>query len=486
MICLYEELGSTSQEALDLLSQGVRPPFAVQSLSQKNGRGQLGRFWQSPPGHLYISFALPLYDLCPEKIALLPLAFGGWVAEFLLARFGLRVFLKWPNDLFYAGCKLGGVLCEASVIGSQLNHLVVGLGINILPVENSGQLEQRAIGLGEIVARPPTAISLGQDIARKVFMNWSPSWSAAAVTVFHKFSLPRGTPVLYQKHWRSFAGISIGGSLLLKDTSSSGVIELASGREKIFWGPFLDNYIYAIADIGNSALKLAVYRGREVAPIWSASADWEHLLGQLMQLKNFLPEGGVVYCCSVNPGRAASLNSWAKASGYRIIDLPKRLLRLKTPYPLKQLGVDRLASMEAVLAANANKRFMIASFGTATTIDTVDESGIHLGGYILAGISGQLEAIGNKGALLPAIKVEDFDSVTAQVELGYDTSSAIILGLKYSIRATVERLMSEYRITASNLFLTGGHRKVVSFDGACDFPNAVIKGVREFVLGGSI
>ncbi len=44
---------------------------------------------------------------------------------------GLRVGLKWPNDLVYKGCKLAGILTEVSFAGNRLDWAVVGMGLNV-------------------------------------------------------------------------------------------------------------------------------------------------------------------------------------------------------------------------------------------------------------------------------------------------------------------------------------------------------------------
>ncbi|HET7042087.1 MAG TPA: hypothetical protein VFI13_08700, partial [Gemmatimonadales bacterium] len=53
-----------------------------------------------------------------------------------------RVALKWPNDLYLEGKKVGGLLCEARWRGHELWWVVVGLGLNVanaVPTELEGQ-----------------------------------------------------------------------------------------------------------------------------------------------------------------------------------------------------------------------------------------------------------------------------------------------------------------------------------------------------------
>ena len=58
---------------------------------------------------------------------------GVAVAESLHADIGL----KWPNDLWWSGRKLAGILIETASAGAQ-RYAVVGVGINIAPLPADG------------------------------------------------------------------------------------------------------------------------------------------------------------------------------------------------------------------------------------------------------------------------------------------------------------------------------------------------------------
>jgi BirA family biotin operon repressor/biotin-[acetyl-CoA-carboxylase] ligase len=83
---------------------------------QTEGRGRLGRRFETPPGSaLLASFVLPA---CP----LASLAAGVGAAEAC----GERVRLKWPNDLLLDGRKLAGILLERAG-----DRCIVGIGVNL-------------------------------------------------------------------------------------------------------------------------------------------------------------------------------------------------------------------------------------------------------------------------------------------------------------------------------------------------------------------
>lgn len=64
-------------------------------------------------------------------MSLLPLAVGLGVRDGLLEAAGIRVGLKWPNDLVWRGLKLGGILCEAGGSGNGGRFAVAGIGLNL-------------------------------------------------------------------------------------------------------------------------------------------------------------------------------------------------------------------------------------------------------------------------------------------------------------------------------------------------------------------
>lgn len=52
-------------------------------------------------------------------------------AEALQERASISAELRWPNDLYFGGRKLGGILCESSFVGQRCEFAVVGIGVNV-------------------------------------------------------------------------------------------------------------------------------------------------------------------------------------------------------------------------------------------------------------------------------------------------------------------------------------------------------------------
>jgi BirA family biotin operon repressor/biotin-[acetyl-CoA-carboxylase] ligase len=117
-------VGSTNTELMQRARAGQTEPILLVAETQTAGRGRQGRDWVSQRGDsLTFSVGLPL---APRDWSGLSLAVGLSLAESLHPHIGL----KWPNDLWVQGRKLGGILIEASSIGG-VSYLVIGVGLNI-------------------------------------------------------------------------------------------------------------------------------------------------------------------------------------------------------------------------------------------------------------------------------------------------------------------------------------------------------------------
>jgi BirA family biotin operon repressor/biotin-[acetyl-CoA-carboxylase] ligase len=142
-------IGSTMDRLHQLAAAGAPAGTAVVAEEQTGGRGSRGRAWHAPVGGLWLSV---LYRPdSPAGTELLSLRLGLAAADGLEdALPGLRIALKWPNDLMLGERKLGGILCEARWQGSR-GWIVAGVGLNVAnPIPAS--LAGAAVGLAE--ARP--------------------------------------------------------------------------------------------------------------------------------------------------------------------------------------------------------------------------------------------------------------------------------------------------------------------------------------------
>jgi len=122
---------STNRVALELGHAGEPEGAVVLAEEQTAGRGRAGRTWQSErAAGIYVTLLLRP-RLSPVQAPLLTMMAGLSVLAAVQAQTGLVVDLKWPNDLFVAGKKVGGILTEMHAEPGQVRFVIVGIGLNV-------------------------------------------------------------------------------------------------------------------------------------------------------------------------------------------------------------------------------------------------------------------------------------------------------------------------------------------------------------------
>ncbi|WP_269609753.1 biotin--[acetyl-CoA-carboxylase] ligase [Prochlorococcus marinus] len=104
--------------------------IAVFSSCQRFGQGQAGRIWHAPKGGVWVSAAIKKEGPCENNSRLYGLAVALALVE-RIERMGVKVKIKWPNDLLVDGQKLAGILPKLFFRGRKLRLLRVGVGLNV-------------------------------------------------------------------------------------------------------------------------------------------------------------------------------------------------------------------------------------------------------------------------------------------------------------------------------------------------------------------
>ncbi len=125
---------STNRLALELARrEGKKHGTVILADQQSGGRGRGSRSFSSPPGGLYISVILRP-QLPVDDLPHITLATGNACADAIEQVTGIKIKLKWPNDLYAQGKKIGGILTEASAysnITKSIPFVVAGIGVNL-------------------------------------------------------------------------------------------------------------------------------------------------------------------------------------------------------------------------------------------------------------------------------------------------------------------------------------------------------------------
>jgi BirA family biotin operon repressor/biotin-[acetyl-CoA-carboxylase] ligase len=172
--------------------------------TQTAGRGRLGRVWVSPPkSNIYLSLGWRT-GLEPLELAGLSLAAGCAIGEGLERNFGLKMQLKWPNDLYLGGKKCGGVLIDLVQSSNQDWTIVVGVGLNVaMPNSGGNDTDQPWTDLGSHSAVPLTRNEVGGQLLGALvpllsswqvgaFSQWRESWSRRDLMAGHQITVQQG------------------------------------------------------------------------------------------------------------------------------------------------------------------------------------------------------------------------------------------------------------------------------------------------------
>ena len=124
-------IDSTNVRARMLADEGAPEGTIVVAEAQLKGKGRRGRSWFSPAGQgIYVSVILRP-RVPPAEATLLVLMAAVAAAEALLSHADLPVSVKWPNDILVGGKKIAGILTEMRLDGDRIDHVVIGMGVNV-------------------------------------------------------------------------------------------------------------------------------------------------------------------------------------------------------------------------------------------------------------------------------------------------------------------------------------------------------------------
>lgn len=229
---IVTELASTNRQLLELPAPAPGVLDVCLAEFQTAGRGRRGRAWRTPlGGGVCLSVAWQFAGTPPE-LAALTLAVGVVARRAIAALCGVRVELKWPNDLVWDERKLGGVLLELKGEAHGGCHVVTGLGINVaLPRERltalsdwpRGAVDLAAVTRGAAPSRTALAAALVNGLGA-LFADYAAQGFAAYRTDWRAADFLLGRAVTLDDAAGKFSGTAQG-----IDADGALVVETASG-----------------------------------------------------------------------------------------------------------------------------------------------------------------------------------------------------------------------------------------------------------------
>lgn len=168
---VFDAVDSTMDVANALAAEGAPAGTLILADAQLAGRGRAGRRWESKSGDgIWMTLVERLNDV--SALDVLSLRIGLRAARALDRFAGVRVGLKWPNDLYLPAGKLGGILVESRWRGSRPEWTAIGIGINVRATgfpgaATLGATVSRVEVIGELVPALRAATSARGHLSRQ-------------------------------------------------------------------------------------------------------------------------------------------------------------------------------------------------------------------------------------------------------------------------------------------------------------------------------
>lgn len=143
----YEEVDSTNEIAKKIADENGTDGTLIVTESQIKGKGRRGKEWSSDKGKdIFMSLILKP-RINPMSASMLTIITALAVVKSIKKKCSEEVYIKWPNDIVIKGKKVCGILTEMSTEIDYINHVVIGIGINVNRDSFEGDISQMATSL---------------------------------------------------------------------------------------------------------------------------------------------------------------------------------------------------------------------------------------------------------------------------------------------------------------------------------------------------
>jgi len=234
LICL-DETGSTNEDLAQMAAQGCPEWTIVTAEMQTDGKGRRGRSWHSPKG-TSLSFSLLLRPaFSPDKASMLTLLMAMAVWDGIKGlcgedtHFEERIKIKWPNDIVIDKKKVCGILTGMRVEGTQIDNVIIGVGININQDAFPDEIKDMATSLNLALGMKCQKAMLLERIT-EAFQSYYETFLQEENLLFLKDAyerrlINRGEEVQVLDPQNPYTGIAVGiteqGELLVEDESKN-------------------------------------------------------------------------------------------------------------------------------------------------------------------------------------------------------------------------------------------------------------------------
>ena len=206
-----------------------------------------------------------------------------------------------------------------------------------------------------------------------------------------------------------------------------------------------------IIDVGNSFVKLAVFKGSSLLTVDRVRAD--EFLAAVEKKFTTYPDIRDTIVSSVGKLDEKDLLALQVFAPVHILTHQSKIPfdnQYSTPHTL---GVDRLALVTAAYSRYSMTNCLVIDAGTCITYDLITDQGVYLGGGISPGIDMRFKAMHHFTRKLPMIEHRDFDGL-----IGDSTETSMISGVMNGVVNEMEGVITDYseKFKLLTVILTGG------------------------------
>ena len=217
---VVDVVDSTNTTLVERARSGAPEGAVLVADRQTAGRGRLGRTWEADPGAALLVSVLLRPPLAAGDVHLVTLC-AALAAVDVARALGADVGLKWPNDIVVGDRKLAGLLSEAVVVGSKIDAVVVGMGLNLRTTTPHEDRISLSDVLGRGVSRDEILGPWLERLAERYAALLAPDGVAATLEALRDGCVTLGRRVRVELPGRTVVGVAtdIGqaGSLVVVD-----------------------------------------------------------------------------------------------------------------------------------------------------------------------------------------------------------------------------------------------------------------------------
>ena len=223
----YDEVTDSTNAIATRLAERGYPEWTIAAAGhQTAGRGRLGRTWVSSPGHSLLFSVVLRPDIPPDGAALITLLAGASMARACQSVAGADVRCKWPNDLVFQGRKVGGILTEANVRDRKIQHVVLGVGLNV------GEPPSGVDDAGAVDADRTALLSTFLRRFREIYPPVGPDFGPAIVRAY----VPLCASIRQRVRAQTMNGTVVEGTAADIDASGNLVVQTGQGTHTVGFG----------------------------------------------------------------------------------------------------------------------------------------------------------------------------------------------------------------------------------------------------------